>query len=170
MALGLHCSTACRIFLVQGLNPRLQHWQADSFPLRHQGSAIFENLTSYEIGAIWGQRWLFWTKRNDEYWYGIDTEIIIEIDKGEVRTEWILSLVPICAFYWKNRRLSRVCAGLCTCVHTSRPTGASPFCSMHPWVLGHMLAPLLFLQCSCIISWDRVFFNQTSQKQKDTGK
>ena len=28
---GLSCTAACRIFLDQGLNPCLLHWQADSF-------------------------------------------------------------------------------------------------------------------------------------------
>ena len=32
------CSTACEIFLDQGLNPRPLHWQADSYPLDHQRS------------------------------------------------------------------------------------------------------------------------------------
>ena len=35
---GLSCSTACGIFLDQGSNPCPLHWQADSQPLRHQGS------------------------------------------------------------------------------------------------------------------------------------
>ena len=35
---GLRCSTACGIFLDQGLNLCLLHWQADSLPLSHQGS------------------------------------------------------------------------------------------------------------------------------------
>ena len=36
---GLHCHFLLRgIFLMQGLNPRLLHWQADSLPLSHQGS------------------------------------------------------------------------------------------------------------------------------------
>ena len=35
---GLNCSTACGIFLDQGLNLSLMHWQADSLPLRYQGS------------------------------------------------------------------------------------------------------------------------------------
>ena len=34
----LSCSSACWIFLDQGLNPRLLHWQADSIPLSYQGS------------------------------------------------------------------------------------------------------------------------------------
>ena len=35
---GPSCPAACGIFLDQGSNPCLQHWQADSLPLSHQGS------------------------------------------------------------------------------------------------------------------------------------
>ena len=35
---GLSCPTACGIFLAQGSNPCPLHWQADSYPVRHQGS------------------------------------------------------------------------------------------------------------------------------------
>ena len=35
---GLNCFTACGIFLDQGLNPHLLHWQVDSLSLNHQGS------------------------------------------------------------------------------------------------------------------------------------
>ena len=38
MVHGLRCSAACGIFPDQGLNPCPLHWQADSQPLRHQGS------------------------------------------------------------------------------------------------------------------------------------
>ena len=38
VAHGLSCSMACGIFLAQGLNPCLLHWQAASLPLSHQGS------------------------------------------------------------------------------------------------------------------------------------
>ena len=38
MAHGPSCSAACGIFPDQGSNPRPLHWQADSQPLRHQGS------------------------------------------------------------------------------------------------------------------------------------
>ena len=38
MAHGLSCSAACGIFPDQGSNPYPLHWQADSQPLRHQGS------------------------------------------------------------------------------------------------------------------------------------
>ena len=38
VAHGLNCSAACGIFPDQGSNPCPLHWQADSQPLRHQGS------------------------------------------------------------------------------------------------------------------------------------
>ena len=38
VARGLSCSAACGIFPDQGSNPCPLHWQADSQPLRHQGS------------------------------------------------------------------------------------------------------------------------------------
>ena len=46
VAHGLSCSAACGIFPDQGSNPCPLHWQADSQPLRHQGSpgSFFNNL------------------------------------------------------------------------------------------------------------------------------
>ena len=38
VAHGPSCSAACEIFPDQGSNPCPLHWQADSQPLRHQGS------------------------------------------------------------------------------------------------------------------------------------
>ena len=40
VAHGPSCSTACGIFPDQGSNPCPLHWQADSQPLRHQGSPL----------------------------------------------------------------------------------------------------------------------------------
>ena len=40
MAHGPSCSVACGIFPDQGSNPCPLHWQADSQPLRHQGSPM----------------------------------------------------------------------------------------------------------------------------------
>ena len=40
VARGPSCSVACGIFPDQGSNPCPLHWQADSQPLRHQGSPI----------------------------------------------------------------------------------------------------------------------------------
>ena len=45
------CSAACGIFPDQGSNPCPLHWQADSQPLRHQGSPdfpSFDDLDSFE--------------------------------------------------------------------------------------------------------------------------
>ena len=45
VAHGPSCSAACGIFPDRGSNPCPLHWQADSQPLRHQGSPkIFFNL------------------------------------------------------------------------------------------------------------------------------
>ena len=41
VARGPSCSTACGILPDQGSNPCPLHWQADSQPLRHQGSPLF---------------------------------------------------------------------------------------------------------------------------------
>ena len=43
----LSCSEVCKIFLDQGSNPCLLHWQADSLPLNHQGSLIFFKVNLY---------------------------------------------------------------------------------------------------------------------------
>ena len=44
VAHGLSCSAACGILPDQGSNPCPLHWQADSQPLRHQGSPPFFTL------------------------------------------------------------------------------------------------------------------------------
>ena len=36
------------IFLTQGSNLRLLHWQVDSFPLSHQGSTILFNIGKHD--------------------------------------------------------------------------------------------------------------------------
>ena len=41
---GCSCSVACGIFPDQGSNPCPLHWQADSQPLRHQGSPKVDTL------------------------------------------------------------------------------------------------------------------------------
>ena len=44
VAHGPSCSAACGIFPDQGPNPCPLHWQADSQPLRHQGSPLISIL------------------------------------------------------------------------------------------------------------------------------
>ena len=46
VAHGPSCSAACGIFPDQGSNPCPLHWQADSQPLRHQGSPNYIFLAS----------------------------------------------------------------------------------------------------------------------------
>ena len=56
---GLSCSMACGIFPDQDSNPCPLHWQADSQPLRHQGSpsailinTFFKIFSTKEFGII----------------------------------------------------------------------------------------------------------------------
>ena len=44
VAHGPSCSAACGIFPDQGSNPCPLHWQADSQPLRHQGSPLYSHF------------------------------------------------------------------------------------------------------------------------------
>ena len=44
VAHGPSCSAACGILPDPGSNPCPLHWQADSQPLRHQGSPQFQNV------------------------------------------------------------------------------------------------------------------------------
>ena len=54
VAHGPSCSAACGIFPDQGSNPCALHWQADSQPLRHQGSprCIFFLTTLLECNCF----------------------------------------------------------------------------------------------------------------------
>ena len=56
VAHGPSCSAACEIFPDQGSNPCPLHWQADSQPLRHQGSpkVVFLNLMALFYFTFWG--------------------------------------------------------------------------------------------------------------------
>ena len=49
----LSCSTACGIFPNQGSNPCPLPWQADSLPLRHQGSPVDFLM----MALLTGERW-----------------------------------------------------------------------------------------------------------------
>ena len=48
----LNRSAACGIFLDQILNLCLLNWQADSFPLGHQGSPVLERLMKYFLISL----------------------------------------------------------------------------------------------------------------------
>ena len=53
VAHGPSCSVACGIFPDQGSNPYPLHWQADSQPLRHQGSPSILFYDSLSPKGIW---------------------------------------------------------------------------------------------------------------------
>ena len=59
VAHGLSCSTACGILPDQGLNPCPLHWQADSQPLRHQGSPRFTIFKGYTPFIVIIKYWLY---------------------------------------------------------------------------------------------------------------
>ena len=51
---GLSCSTECGIFSDQEPNPCLLHWQADSYPLYHQGTSrtyVFDKYSDDASGS-----------------------------------------------------------------------------------------------------------------------
>ena len=52
VAHGPSCSVACGIFPDQGSNPCPLHWQADSQPLRHQGSPILFSRMSLQLHLV----------------------------------------------------------------------------------------------------------------------
>ena len=62
VAYGPSCSVACGIFPDQGSNPCPLHWQADSQPLRHQGSPemtfLWRNLGRLQwVIGFWSESW-----------------------------------------------------------------------------------------------------------------
>ena len=56
VAHGPSCSAACGIFPDQGSNPCPLHWQADSQPLRHQGSPSESFFAFILLLIIWASR------------------------------------------------------------------------------------------------------------------
>ena len=63
VAHGPSHSAACGIFPDQGSNPCPLHWQADSQPLRHQGSPLIDFFCHTKkksfTHVIWETQWLF---------------------------------------------------------------------------------------------------------------
>ena len=59
VAHGPSCSAACGILPDQGLNLCPLHWQADSQPLRHQGSPSFASWCLSYFNILKGR--IFWT-------------------------------------------------------------------------------------------------------------
>ena len=80
VAHGPSCSGACGIFPDQGSNPCPLHWQADSQPLRHQGSPqrIFlciNSLYSQDESPVWYAPLSYFTDEETEAqscWAGLE--------------------------------------------------------------------------------------------------
>ena len=79
---GLSCSRACGIFPDQGSNLCLLNWEADSFPLSHQGSPLFPILIHiliqfhslilsifYRFDKATTIYWMFAMTRNHTRWF-----------------------------------------------------------------------------------------------------
>ena len=78
VAHGPSCSTACGILPDQGSNPFPLHWQADSQPLRHQGSLKYMHFWSYlksqSLLTIFKNR-----NRKFPYWAWPGTNLTLDI-------------------------------------------------------------------------------------------
>ena len=106
VAHGLSCSAACGTFPDQGSNPCPLHWQADSQPLRHQGSpcsVIFLNtvkmlmiLTTCRINNARGLYWQherLWpsvcaqamTVMSQQLWGTVDCKMHYQFRDGKMR-------------------------------------------------------------------------------------
>ena len=78
VAHGLSRSTARGIFPDQGSNPCPLHWQADSHPLRHQGSPPMYACRSQPRDYPWREWWL----------------------KGDMRGFWSVGNFVSCSDHW----------------------------------------------------------------------
>ena len=85
VAHGLSCSAACGIFPDQGSNPCSLHWQADSQPLRHQGSPtmLLRNYRLFQEDDESTRSIPIWPRNNTfciKFWGGHEfTEIQLNI-------------------------------------------------------------------------------------------
>ena len=81
VAHGPSCSTACGILPDQGSNPCPLHWQADSQPLRHQGSPRPQRVLKENIN------------RDKEGWHIILKRINVKHNATLLTKIWGTSLV-----------------------------------------------------------------------------
>ena len=86
VAHGPSCSAACGIFPDQGSNPCPLHWQADSQPLRHQGSPVGRFLITVSISVLVINLFIF--------------SISSCFSLGRLCFSKNCSFLPCCPFYW----------------------------------------------------------------------
>ena len=92
VAHGLCRSAACGIFPDQGSNPCPLHWQADSQPLRHQGSPETSSLTIRHFAS-----------------FLLLLEIIFPFHFPHRILSWCNTLIFLCltVFYWSVSHISQ---------------------------------------------------------------
>ena len=111
VAHGPSCSTACGIFPDQGSNPCPLHCQADSQPLRHQGSPIF----SFDV-SLYG---LFYQSELEK-----ELKIFLDASSGWIRYIFLhmlflkldLELLPVVA-RTVPKMISPIFSHLCCLAH-----------------------------------------------------
>ena len=146
VAHGPSRSAACGILPDQGSNPYPLHWQADSQPLRHQGSPLYVFKSGSNLGhSLWeGQYFLF---------------ILLAWGEGLLKAQsfcycWTLSppenspLVSMWRIDWKfclqRGRQPSAGAGIAAraACQTIWDINSRSDHGMYPWLLGHSLAGL----------------------------
>ena len=83
VAHGSSCSAACGIFPDQGSNPCALHWQADSQPLRHQGSP---NISFFKANTITLHTFKYYILRP------LISFLSVEDDSKRLRRFWSLNI------------------------------------------------------------------------------
>ena len=116
VAHGLSCSAAYGIFPDQGSNPCPLHWQADSQPLRHQGSPgsiVLIHLFLFPCLIPWDVLYLLletgFTSHlltlNSLLWLALSTRILAHMTQACLWGR--LSLLGFCSFYKNIKVTSR---------------------------------------------------------------
>ena len=95
VAHGLSCSAACGIFPDQGSNPCPLHWQADSQPLRHQGSPALYYLKAFLFYFLYVCR------------------CVMQAESKTTRSSGIVAS-------WRMHHIQRQSNSLCFCVSTPK--------------------------------------------------
>ena len=113
---GLNCSMACGIFVTQGSNLGLLHWQADSLRLSHQGnpsSFLFlfyfvEVWLIYNVGfisAVQPSDSLYIYIHSYSYFFIMIYRRILDIAPSAIRQDLVAHPSRICKFASGNPKL-----------------------------------------------------------------
>ena len=104
-ALGLSCSAACGIFPDQGLNYCPLHWQADSYPLCHQGSPLTSLSVKVKNNSVWSRDGSArYTEVIMKHWAAAVPQpcsgvVLKDTRQGNTWRARALSITPSCSLY-----------------------------------------------------------------------